>query len=85
MPNFVERKCKDCGQQFEVREDKADTLYGDYCAICFFSNVILYHDGNMELKKEKTKNDTSYKDELIGVSHRGKHRVNYDMTDQWDR
>ena len=71
--NFVKRKCKDCGQEFEVREDKHGTLYGEYCAICFFANVRLYADGSME-RKEKEKIDTSYKDELQGVTHRGKHR-----------
>jgi len=85
MPNlneFVEKKCKDCGQMFEVRVDKSGGLYGDYCPICFFANVRLYADGSIE-PKEKTKNDTSYKDELQAPTHRGKHRVNYDMTDQW--
>lgn len=76
MPNsneFVEKKCKDCGQMFEVRIDMADSLYGDYCCTCFFANVRLYSDGSMELK-EKTKIDTSYKDELQAPTHRGKHR-----------
>lgn len=71
---FVERKCKDCGQTYEVRIDKQNTLYGDFCAICFFDNVRLFADGNMELKDEKFVADTSYKDELQGVTHRGKHR-----------
>jgi hypothetical protein len=79
---YIEKKCKDCGQTFELRKDMADTLYGDYCPICFFKNVKLYADGTMEQKK-KTKKDTSYKDELAPVSHRGRHKVNYDMTDQW--
>lgn len=72
-PNYVERKCKDCGQTFEVRVDMQNTLYGDFCAQCFFANVRLYADGSME-QKEKVKVDTSYKDELQGVTHRGKHR-----------
>lgn len=72
--NYIERKCKDCGQQFEVRVDKAETLYGDFCALCFFSNVRLYADGSME-QKEKSTVDTSYKDELQGVTHRGKMKV----------
>ena len=74
MPNFVERKCKDCGQTYEVRDDMVGTLYGEYCAICFFDNVILYADGSMEQKDEKFVADTTYKDELQGVTHRGKHR-----------
>ena len=73
MPNFVTKKCKDCGQMFEVREDKHGTLYGEYCAICFFANVRLYADSTMELK-DKEKVDTSYKDELQAPTHRGKHR-----------
>jgi hypothetical protein len=73
MHNFVERKCKDCGQTYEVRIDMQNTLYGDYCCDCFFANVRLYVDGSME-RKEKEKIDTSYKDELQGVTHRGKHR-----------
>jgi len=82
VPSYEERKCKDCGQTFEVRLGYEDTLYGDFCSICFFKNVRLYSDGSME-QKEKTKIDTSYKDELAPVSHRGKHKINYDMTDQW--
>lgn len=73
VPNYEERKCKDCGQIFEVRVDHLDDLYADYCAQCFFSNVRLYSDGSME-QKEKTQIDTSYKDELQGVTHRGKTR-----------
>lgn len=80
--DYIERRCKDCGTMFEVRTDKLDTLYADYCAICFMKNVRLYADGSME-QKEKTKVDTSYKDELAPVSHRGKHKINYDMTDEW--
>ena len=75
VPNYVERKCKDCGNQFEVKIDKAETLYGDFCPLCFFHNVHLYMDGCMELKTEEEKiKDLSYKDELQGVTHRGKHR-----------
>lgn len=70
---FIEKKCRDCGQTFEVRIDKADTLYGDFCAQCFFKNVRLYADGCME-QKEKVAKDTSYKDELQSPTHRGKHR-----------
>ena len=74
--DYIERRCKDCGTMFEVRTDKLDTLYADYCAQCFFANVRLFADGTMELKKEKSTVDTSYKDELQGITHRGKHRCN---------
>lgn len=74
MNKYVEHKCKDCGQTFEVRVDHQNDLYGDYCSQCFFANVRLYADGSMELKKKKSTVDKSYKDELQGVTHRGKHR-----------
>ena len=75
MPNFAKRKCKDCGQEFEVRVDKASTLYGSYCSLCFFTNVHLYADGYMALKTEEEKvKDLSYKSELQEVTHRGKKR-----------
>lgn len=73
--NYVERKCKDCRKEFEVRVGYEDTLYGEYCAICFFDNVHLYADGSMELKTDEEKvKDLSYKDELQAPTHRGKHR-----------
>jgi hypothetical protein len=39
MPEYQKKKCKECKQPFEVRIDKASTLYGDYCPICFPYNV----------------------------------------------
>ena len=73
--NYVKRKCKDCGQEFEVRDDHLNDYYAEYCAQCFFDNVHLFADGCMELKTEEEKiKDLSYKDELQGVTHRGKHR-----------
>ena len=81
--DYVKKVCKDCGQQFEVRTDHLNDYYADYCAQCFFDNVHLYMDGSMELKTEKEKEkDLSYKDELQAPTHRGKHRVKYDITDQ---
>lgn len=74
---YIDRKCQDCGKQFEVRVDKQDTLYGDYCALCFFANVRLYADGSME-QKEKVEKNTDYKKELQEVTHRGKTRTQTD-------
>ncbi len=73
---YIDRKCKDCGNTFEVRIDKQNTLYGDYCATCFFNNVVEDIYGELRPKKEEEKHkDTSYKDELQGVTHRGKTRI----------
>lgn len=76
MHNFVEHKCKACKQIFEVRTDKADTLYGDYCATCFFDYLIEDIFGGVRLKtKEERKKNLDYKKELQGVTHRGKTKV----------
>lgn len=74
--SYVEKKCKDCSQTFEVRVDKQNTLYGEYCAICFFDNVVEDIYGALRLKEEDEKEkDLSYKGELQDVTHRGKTRI----------
>ena len=76
MNNYVNKKCKACGQIFEVRTDKADTLYGDYCAACFFNYLIEDIFGNVRLKtEEERKKNLDYKDELQDITHRGKTKV----------
>ena len=76
MPNYVNKKCKNCGQIFEVRIDKQNELYGEYCAICFFDNVVENIYGELRLKREdEKKNNLEYKKELQDVTHRGKTKV----------
>jgi hypothetical protein len=77
--NYVEHKCKGCGQTYEVRVDKQNTLYGDYCPLCFHKCLIEDIYGSVRLKRddEKIKN-IDYKDELQGVTHRGKTRIQED-------
>lgn len=76
MRKYIKRKCKDCGQEFEVRIDHKDDLYGEYCPTCFLNNVIEDIYGGLRRKTDKEKErDLSYKDKLQGVTHRGKHRV----------
>ena len=73
---YIEHKCKDCGQTFEVRIDKQTTLYGQYCASCFFDNVVEDIYGELRLKQDEEKiKNTDYKNELQGITHRGKTRV----------
>ena len=76
MPNYVEKKCVECKQIFEVRTDKQDTMYGMYCPTCFLGCVIEDIYGALRPKTEEEKEkDLSYKDELQGITHRGKTRV----------
>ena len=76
MPSYVKKKCQDCKQIFEVRTNKQDTMYGDYCPTCFPYNVVEDIYGALRPKTEEEKEkDLSYKDELIGITHRGKTRV----------
>lgn len=73
---YVEKKCQECKQIFEVRVDKAASLYGMYCPICFPYNVVEDIYGALRPKREDEKEiDTSYKDELVGTTHRGKLKV----------
>lgn len=75
-PSYVKKKCQDCKQIFEVRTNKQDTMYGMYCPTCFPYNVVEDIYGALRPKREDEKEiDTSYKDELQGITHRGKHRV----------
>ena len=75
-PNYVERKCQDCGKIFEVRFDKQNSMYADYCPNCFRYNVVEHADGYLRPKTgEEKEQDLTYKDQLIGVSHRGKMKV----------
>jgi carboxypeptidase C (cathepsin A) len=80
MPNlkieYVEKRCVECKQMYEVRTDKQDTMYGMYCPICFVSNVVEDVYGALRPKTEEEKEkDLSYKDELQEITHRGKTRV----------
>ena len=73
---YVERKCQACKQIFEVRFDKQNTLYGDYCANCFVWHVSEDIYGYLRPKtEEEMERDTSYRDELQGTTHRGKMKV----------
>ena len=76
VPNYVNKKCQDCGQTFEVRVDVQHELYGRFCPQCFLRNVATHMDGTLRLKDEEEKiQDLSYKDELQDITHRGKIRV----------
>jgi hypothetical protein len=70
---YVEKKCLECKQVFEVRVDKSATLYGSYCPICFRGHVIEDIYGELRLLEDDEKiKDKSYKDELQEPTHRGK-------------
>jgi rRNA maturation endonuclease Nob1 len=72
---YVEKKCWNCKQLYEVRKDYEETSYGHFCPICFDRWAIVYNDGTTEDRSSESIKDTSYKDELQGITHRGKTRV----------
>lgn len=76
MPSYVKKKCQDCKQIYEVRTDKQDTMYGDYCPTCFPYNVVEDIYGALRPKTEEEKEkDLSYKNDLKVTPHRGKMEV----------
>ena len=76
MNNFVNKKCKACGQTYEVRVDKQHGLHGEYCATCFFDNVVEDIYGKLRRKREdEKKQNLDYKDKLQDITHRGKTKV----------
>lgn len=73
---YVEAKCWNCKQTYEVSKKYEDTSYGHYCPICFDRWAIVFNDGSTEDRDTESVIDTSYKDELQGITHRGKVRIN---------
>jgi hypothetical protein len=52
-----------------------ETSYGHFCPLCIDRWAIIYTDGETEDRDSETVKDITYKDELQGITHRGKVRV----------
>ena len=75
---FIDRKCKDCGQTYKLHPDYQETLYADYCASCFFNNVVEDIYGALRLKTQEEKDKSGnidYRNKLQEVTHRGVHKI----------
>jgi len=72
---YVKAKCRNCKQDYQVRLGMEETSYGHFCPLCIDSWAIIYTDGSTEDRDSETVKDITYKDELQGITHRGKVRV----------
>lgn len=72
---YVESKCRNCGKTYEVRKSYQETSYGHFCPLCIDRWAIIYTDGSTEDRSSESIKDVEYKDELQGITHRGKVRV----------
>lgn len=72
---YVEAKCWNCKQVYEVAVKYKETSYGHFCPICFDRWAIVESNGYTKDRDSETVIDTSYRDELQEITHRGKVRV----------
>lgn len=78
---YIDRKCHDCGQTYKLHPEYQETLYAEYCASCFFNNVVEDIYGALRLKTQEEKDaagNIDYRNKLQEVTHRGKTRTKKD-------